>query len=317
MINLTGFGFEQSIQEMDENSVSHLPVMLVEVAHYLVAQQGGGFVECTRGLGGHAEAVLKLIGPEGRLIGIDRDAESLRMARERLRPYLPQCDFAQEDFRDIDKVLQELKVDKVDGILLDLGISSFQLDNPQRGFSFQADGPLDMRMDQNGRLSAFDLVNSLSEKEISLILRTYGEERWHNRIARTIVTQRAKNAIETTQELSQIILRAIPCHQRKGRIHAATRTFQAFRIAVNRELESLEIVMGKCVGLLKDHGRIVVISFHSLEDRIVKQKFRCLAKEEKIHLITKKPLRPGETESERNPRARSARVRVAERILNI
>lgn len=314
MIDLADVSFEQSMREGDENNVSHLPVMLDEVVEYLRPQAGGIFVDGTLGLGGHAEAVLKLIGPQGRLIGIDRDAESLRMARERLRPYLSQCDFVQEDFRDIDKVLEGLKVNKVDGILLDLGISSFQLDNPQRGFSFRADGPLDMRMDQNGRLSAFDLINSLSEKEISIILRNYGEERWHNRIARTIVTQRAQNVIETTQELSQIILRAIPYHQKKGRIHAATRTFQAFRIAVNRELESLEIVMGKCIGLLKDKGRLVVISFHSLEDRIVKQKFRSLAKEGKINLITKKPLRPGEEESERNPRARSARIRVAERV---
>lgn len=306
---------QMAIQESaEESNVNHIPVMLDEVMEYLAPREGGILVDCTLGLAGHAQAVLQAIGPKGRLVGIDRDAQSLRMARERLRAYLPQCDFIQENFKDIDRILHELKIKYVDGILMDLGISSFQLDDPQRGFSFQSDGPLDMRMDQNGCISAFDLINSLSEKEISVILRDYGEERWHNRIARSIISERAKNTIETTQDLSQVVVRAIPHGMKKGRIHAATRTFQAFRIAVNRELESLEVSLDKCVSMLKEGGRIAVISFHSLEDRIVKHKFRQLAKEGKVKLILKKPLRPGEKESQENSRARSARLRVAERI---
>lgn len=300
-------------EEMGEINADHIPVLCKEVIEYLRPQSGGVFIDCTLGLGGHAQAILQAAGSQSRIIGIDRDAQSLQMAAERLKPYLSQCVFVHEDFRNIDKILRRMEITEVDGILLDLGISSYQLNNPQRGFSFQEDGPLDMRMDQDSPISAFDLVNSLSEKEISSILKDYGEERWHNRIARYIIHQRSRHPIETTQELSGIVLKAMPPRKTWQRIHPATRTFQAFRIAVNRELESLDILLDQCVDLLKTEGRIAVIAFHSLEDRIVKHKFRALAQSGKVKLVVKKPLRPSEEEAGRNPRARSARLRVAER----
>ncbi len=281
---------------------------------FLNPKQDDVVVDGTLGLGGHAEAILKRIGPRGRLIGIDRDERSLRMAKERLRPYVEQTHFVQGDFRDLDRILSALGITKVNGVILDLGVSSVQLDDPQRGFSFQTEGPLDMRMDQSNPVSAFELVNSLPEKELAVILRDYGEERWHNRIARTIVRQRAMHPIETTGDLREVVLKAVPSRKGKGeRIHPATRTFQAIRIAVNRELENISIVLKKCIDLLAPGGRIAVIAFHSLEDRIVKQQFRDWAKDGKVKLIFKKPLRPSEKECQENPRARSARLRVAQR----
>lgn len=287
--------------------------MLEEVMEFLDPQENDVVVDCTIGLGGHAEAILKKIGPRGRLVGLDRDEQSLRMAGERLQPYLEQIHLVPGDFRDLDSILGGLKIFKVNGMLLDLGISSFQLDDPQRGFSFQTDGPLDMRMDQNNPFSAFELVNSLSEKEIASILRDYGEERWHNRIARYIVRQRSRSPIETTGDLRDLVLRAVPFNGRGERIHPATRTFQAIRIAVNRELESLRIALDKCLDFLTPGGRVAVIAFHSLEDRIVKQQFRAFAENGRAKLVVKKPLRPGEKECRENPRARSARLRIAER----
>ena len=283
---------------------------------FLDPKENDVVVDGTLGLGGHAETILKRIGPRGRLIGIDRDERSLCMAKERLRPYLEQTHFVLGDFRDLDRILSDLGVTQVNGILLDFGISSFQLDDPQRGFSFQMEGPLDMRMDQSNPYSAFELVNSLPEEELAAILRDYGEERWHNRIARTIVRQRAMRPIATTGDLREVVLKAVPSRKGRGeRIHPATRTFQAIRIAVNRELESIDIVLKKCVDLLAPGGRIAVIAFHSLEDRIVKQQFRALAQEGKVRLVVKKPLRPGEKECQENPRARSARLRIAERAV--
>jgi 16S rRNA (cytosine1402-N4)-methyltransferase len=304
---------EQRQEDMTETTVEHIPVMLREVMTYLNLKEKDVVVDGTVGLGGHAEAILKRIGPQGRLVGIDRDARSLQMARQRLNPYLVQCDLVQEDFRNIHQVVRDLGLRQVDAILLDLGISSYQLNDPQRGFSFQSDGPLDMRMDQSSPVSAFDLVNSLSEKEISAVLRDCGEERWHNRIARFIVIQRSQSPIETTRELREVVLRAQPHSARREKIHPATRTFQAFRIAVNRELESLEIALEKCVDLLNVGGRMAVIAFHSLEDRIVKNTFRALSRSGRITLIVKKPLRPDEEEIVQNPRSRSARLRIIQR----
>ncbi len=291
----------------------HIPVMLNEVIEYLKPALGNTFVDGTLGLGGHAEVMLGLIGTKGRLIGIDRDAQALAVARENLKDYQGQCDFVHDNYCHIDKVLDGLGIQTVDCILLDLGLSSFQLNNPERGFSFRAEGPLDMRMDQDSYISAFDLVNSLSEKEISAILKDLGEERWHHRIARGIVQERSRKPVETTKELGDIVLRAMPRRKEWQKIHPATRTFQAFRIAVNRELEGLEEALDKCIGALAAGGRIGVISFHSLEDRIVKQKFRSLAKDGILNLIVKKPLRPSDGEAKVNPRARSARLRIAER----
>jgi len=305
---------EQYQQDSEEMMAHHVPVMFNEILEYLKPSSEAVFVDGTLGLGGHAEAILRLIGPAGRLIGIDRDERSLRQAQERLAPFSQQCAFIHDDFRNVDTVLRRLEIPSVDGILLDLGVSSFQLDDPQRGFSLRFDGPLDMRLDQDSPISAYDLVNSLSEKELSAIIKDYGQERWHSRIARYLVSERVKHPIETTQELREIILRAIPYRNYKEKIHPATRTFQAFRIAVNRELEALEVALDRCVASLKPNGRIAVIAFHSLEDKIVKEKFRSMARAGQVRLLVKKPLRPSEQESTQNPRARSARLRIAERI---
>lgn len=302
------------IEEMDKRTIEHIPVMIREVQEALHLKKGGIFVDCTLGLGGHARSILNAIGPQGRLIAIDRDKESLQIAREQLREFSSQCEFVHADFRFLDRILNNLNIKEADGILLDLGISSLHLDNPQRGFSFQSDGPLDMRMDQQSPISAYDLVNSLSENEISTILKEYGEERWHKRIARYLVWERAKHPIETTARLREIILKAIPYRNYKDKSHPATRSFQALRIAVNRELESLERAMEVCVNFVKVGGRIVVISFHSLEDRIVKLRFRNLSQSNQVKILTKKPLRASEEEIGDNPRSRSARLRAAERI---
>ncbi|HQO57949.1 MAG TPA: 16S rRNA (cytosine(1402)-N(4))-methyltransferase RsmH [Candidatus Omnitrophota bacterium] len=296
----------------DENS-KHTPVMLKEVLEYLRLPRGGCLVDCTLGLGGHAEAAAAVLGEQGRIIGIDRDLDSLQVARRHLEGQPLRCDFVHEDFRKIDVILEQLGVSQVDGILLDLGISSFQLDNPERGFSLMAEGPLDMRMDQDAAFSAYDLINSLSEKELSSILKNYGEERLHNRIARFLVTERGHHPIESTSELKEIVLKALPPRYKRQKIHPATRTFQAFRIAVNRELESLEIALDKCIEFLRPGARVAVISFHSLEDRIVKHKFRMLSHTGILALVTKKPFRPSEEEVRDNPRARSARLRVGEK----
>lgn len=294
---------------------SHIPVLLKETIDYLNPQPGQIFVDGTLGLGGHSLEIAKRIGPQGRLIAIDRDTRSIEIAKDNLKSYLVQSTFVHNDFRNIDQILTSLHITEVDGILLDLGISSFQLDNPERGFSLKSEGPLDMRMDQESYISAYDLINSLSEKEISSILKNFGEERWHNRIARFLVAERQKHPIETTQELSSLVMRAMPSHQNWTKIHPATRTFQAFRIAVNRELEALDVALKKCLKLLKVGGRMGVISFHSLEDRIVKNTFKDFAQKGEFRLLLKKPLEPTEEEQKTNPRSRSARLRVAERIV--
>lgn len=295
--------------------VQHVPVMVKEVIESLRVQSDGVYVDATLGLGGHASTILNRTDFKGRVIGIDRDKESLAVAENNLCKYKDQCIFVHEDFRNIDVVLKEMKVAQVDGVVLDLGISSFQLDNPQRGFSLRNEGPLDMRMNQGKDVSAFDLINSLSEKEISTLLKEYGQERCHQRIARNIVKQRSYKPLETTQELTELVIKSMPHMKRsRERIHPATRTFQAFRIAVNKELEAIEIVLDKCVQIMKVGGRIIVISFHSLEDKIVKNRFRHYAKSKDLNIVFKKPLRPSEEEVQENPRARSARLRVAERI---
>lgn len=291
----------------------HIPVMLTEVLDYLNLSAGKIIVDATIGTGGHSLAILERIGSDGRLIGIDRDEESLDIAKERLLE-AGNCEFAHTNFTDIDKVLKRMNIKKVDGILFDLGISSFQLDDPRRGFSFQCEGPLDMRLDRMSSISAYDLLNNLTEEEISALIRNFGEERWHNRIARFLVREREKQSIATTSQLSDIVVKAIPYRYRYCRIHPATRTFQALRIAVNRELESLEIALEKAVNLLNKGGRLCVISFHSLEDRIVKFNFRKNASAGLINIITPKPLPPKQDEIKNNPSCRSAKLRVAERL---
>ncbi|MFA5259720.1 MAG: 16S rRNA (cytosine(1402)-N(4))-methyltransferase RsmH [Candidatus Omnitrophota bacterium] len=302
-----------TLSHMENKNPEHTPVMLNEVIEYLRLPKGGCLVDCTLGLGGHAEAAAAVLGEQGRIIGIDRDSDSLAVARGRLDKQCLHCDFVHEDFRKIDFILEQCRATQVDGMLFDLGISSFQLDNPERGFSLMSEGPLDMRMDQEAAFSAYDLINSLSEKELSSILKIYGEERLHNRIARFLVAERGHRPIESTSDLKEIVLKALPPRYKRQKIHPATRTFQAFRIAVNRELESLEIALDKCMGFLKPGARVAVISFHSLEDRIVKHKFRLLSQQGFFNILTKKPSRPSEEEVRDNPRARSARLRVGEK----
>lgn len=291
----------------------HIPVMLEEALRYLDLAPGKVIVDATIGTGGHAQGILEKIMPGGRLIGIDRDEDSLAVARKRLEPFGSACQLVYGNFMDIDEILKALKVTSVDGMLLDLGISSYQLDDPNRGFSFQREGPLDMRLDRRSYISAYDLVNNLNREEISDLLRSFGQERWHNRIAQFVVREREKSPIATTSQLSKIVASAVPSRYRHYRIHPATRTFQAIRIAVNRELESLKVAIDKAVELLESSGRICVISFHSLEDRIVKFGFRQWAASGGLKIITPKPLTPTMQEVHGNPASRSAKLRVAER----
>jgi 16S rRNA (cytosine1402-N4)-methyltransferase len=296
--------------------ITHTPVMLEEVLAYLDLLPGDTIVDATFGFGGHSKMILDGIGESGSLIAIDRDQESLALARQSLGDLSKRVRFANNNFSDLDTVLKGLNIDRIDGILFDLGVSSFQLSDSQRGFSFQTDGPLDMRMDRNSYISASDLVNNLKEEELSQLLKDFGQERWHNRIARLVVQERVRHPISTTKQLSDIVISAIPPKYRRFhyRIHPATRTFQAVRIAVNRELESLEVAITKAVGILNPGARICVISFHSLEDRIVKFAFKKFASEGAIRILTPKPLTPKESETQDNPRSRSAKFRVAEKI---
>ena len=288
--------------------------MLDEVLDYLALKPGMVIVDATIGMAGHSQAILESILPAGRLIGIDRDQESLALARERLHNFADACEFVYGNFMDIDNIIKNLNIKKIDGVLFDLGLSSFQLDDPQRGFSFQCEGPLDMRFDRNSYISAYDLVNNLTQDEISHLLWTFGQEKWHNRIARNLVREREKHPIATTSQLSNIVVKATPYRYRHYRLHPATRTFQAVRIAVNRELEALEIALDKAIELMDKTARICAISFHSLEDRIVKLSFRKAASLDKVRILTPKPLSPTQKEITENPSSRSAKLRVAERL---
>lgn len=295
----------------------HIPVMVNEVLNYLNLEPGKIVVDATVGTGGHSKLILERISPGGRLIGIDKDDESLAIARLRLKDFEGACEFVHSNFLDIDTILNNLGINKIDGILFDLGVSSFQLDEPSRGFSFQCEGPLDMRLDRSSYISAYDLVNNLNEEELSTLLWNFGQERWHNRIARFLVEERQRQAITTTTQLADIVVKSIPYRYRHShyRIHPATRTFQAVRIAVNRELETVEAAINKVIPLLGKNGRICVISFHSLEDRIVKFSFRRAASEGLLNILTAKPLTPMQSEVYSNPSSRSAKFRAAERLL--
>lgn len=309
-------------------SCFHEPVMCGEVLESLACRPGGVYVDGTVGGGGHAQGILERIAPDGLLIGIDRDRDALTASERRLQPFGRQKILVRGNFARIGQLLADLHIDKVDGILLDLGVSSHQLDAGDRGFSFALDAPLDMRMDQDSRFSAGDLVNQCSERELRKIIKDYGEEPMAGRIARAILTKRTAVPIRTTKELADVVRRAVPASCRRRRIHPATRTFQAIRIAVNDELSNLRAAISSGAELLRPGGRFSIISFHSLEDRIVKEAFRaaergctcppdlpvCHCKEEpKLKVITKRPVRPGAEEIDSNPRARSARLRTAER----
>jgi len=284
--------------------VFHEPVLLKEVLDLLAPRPGKVIVDATVGTGGHAEALLSL---GATVVGIDQDPESLGVAAERLRDFGERFRPVRANFRRLREVLNELGLEKVDGILFDLGLSSWHLAHPERGFSFQEEGPLDMRMDPENPVTAADLVNSLPEREIAHILREYGEERYAARIAWEIVRNRP---IRTTKELASLVARCYP--PGRHRIHPATRTFQALRIAVNDELSALREALPQAVEALRPGGVLCVIAFHSLEDRIVKRFLREGARSGRLRLLTKKPVRPKAEEVARNPRARSARLRAAQ-----
>lgn len=320
----------------------HEPVLLAETLEWLRPSQGGTFFDCTLGLGGHAAAILAA-SPATRVIGLDRDPDALKIARQRLAGFGDRFQGVHANFRDVAEVAGELGITEVAGVLSDLGVSSLQLDRGERGFSFLADAPLDMRMDVSGETAA-DLVNRLTERELADLIFAYGEERGARRVARAIVRERDRSPITTTRQLADVVVRALKVPGR-WRIHPATRTFQALRIAVNDELRALEEFIPAAISLLAAGGRLVIISFHSLEDRIVKKRFRlesgrcecgaapaaalseqggkggnsdvicvrCGARR-RVKVLTRKPVRPTPEEAERNPRSRSALLRACERL---
>ncbi len=290
----------------------HVPVLRTEVLALLQPRPGGRYLDATVGLGGHAEAILQASEPSGMLLGIDRDAESLALARQRLEPFGSRVRLLQGRFENLHELLGA--EEGFDGVVFDLGASSLQLDAAERGFSFGREGPLDMRMDRGTGMTAADLVERLSEVELADVIFRWGEERWSRRIARAIVEARRQAPIRTTAVLAEVVAKAIPRRAWPRRIHPATRTFQAVRIAVNDELSGLAPALDSAVGLLCPRGRLVAISFHSLEDRIVKQTWRRLEAAGRARILTKRPITPGDAEVATNPRARSAKLRALERL---
>jgi 16S rRNA (cytosine1402-N4)-methyltransferase len=301
----------------------HQPVLYHEIIHALQPKNAGHYVDGTLGAGSHARGILEACKPEGRLLGLDVDPQALALARETLAPYGQRAHLLQASYDSLAGILQEIGWDKVDGILLDLGLSSMQLDTPERGFSFQHDAPLDMRFNPASPTSAADLVNILPQEELADLIYRYGEERASRRIAQAIVKARP---LQTTRQLAAVIEAILP---RKGRVHPATQTFQALRIAVNEELDRVKNVLPQAVAALKSGGRLAIISFHSLEDRIVKEYFRkesrdCICPPRQpvctcghkatLKEVTRKPIIPGEAETKANPRARSAKLRVTEKL---
>jgi len=293
---------------MNGRDALHVPVMVGETLFYLDPKPGETAADCTCGAGGHAKEILARLLPGGRLIGIDRDAEILAEAERNLAPFAGSFELHHARFSGIEQILRE----PVDILLFDLGVSSFQLDQPERGFSFSAEGPLDMRMDASSGKSAAEVLRSLPEGELERIIRDYGEERYARRIAKAIKRAVSGPGIRTTAELAEVVKRASPRWER--RIHPATRTFQALRLYVNEELDELQAALDALPRLLKPGGRAAVISYHSLEDRITKQTLRREAAEGSVEILTKKPVRPTLDEVSRNRRARSARLRAAKRL---
>jgi 16S rRNA (cytosine1402-N4)-methyltransferase len=293
-------------------SVSHEPVMAAEVVELLAPARGGLFVDCTVGLGGHSRALLEA--GADRVVGLDRDPKALALAREALAAFGDRVELVHADYRELDRVLDERGIERVAGTLADLGVSSMQFDAAGRGFSFRRDEPLDMRMDQSRGPSVADLLRQVDETELADVIFQFGEERASRRVARAIVGARREAPIETTGRLAAIVRRAVP-HQGHQRIDPATRTFQALRIWVNRELEGLDAFLVAAARRLLANARLAVITFHSLEDRIVKHTFRAIEKaDEGLRILTKRPLVPSDDEVARNPRARSAKLRAIERF---
>lgn len=304
----------------------HTPVLIKEVLHYLNCKKGGGvYIDCTLGGGGHSKAILKNIYPDGLLIGIDQDIEAIEAASRKLKNYLDRVKLVKDNFKNLEKILSNLKVEAVSGIVFDLGVSSHQLREKERGFSFREDNHLDMRMDLAQKFDANILINSYTEKELTEIFEKFGEERFSKRISRLIVIERQNKPITTTKQLADLVIRALPKTKKMGkwRIHPATRIFQAIRIEVNQELDALEKGLNQAIKVLEDRGRICVISYHSLEDRIVKNIFKEMEREgvDKknygLKIIIKKPIRPSSEEIKNNPKARSAKLRVAEKIISV
>lgn len=301
----------------NESKQYHTPVMLDEVVWLLNPRPGGIYIDCTLGSAGHSLSLLELKGTQIQIIGIDKDKDAILAAKEKLVPFTEVVTFIHGNFSKLKDIMGSIGIPHADGILFDLGVSGFQLDKTERGFSYMKDGPLDMRMGQEGDLCAKDLVNNLSGKEIAEILKTYGEERWAARIAKFIVERRIKEPIVTTGQLVDVIKAAIPAGARRTGPHPARRTFQALRIAVNHELDNLRTGLNQAINLLRTGGRLVVISYHSLEDRIVKTTFlneSRLKKQGSLKILTKKPLIPCKEEIISNPRSRSAKLRAAEKF---
>ncbi|WP_252238119.1 16S rRNA (cytosine(1402)-N(4))-methyltransferase RsmH [Clostridium sp. VAP51] len=306
----------------------HISVLLNECLDALDIKDNGIYVDCTLGGAGHSSHILERLSNEGLLIGIDQDRDALKAAKERLKRF-ENVKYVHSNFYDIDNILQNLDIPKVDGILMDLGVSSYQLDEGARGFSYMKDAPLDMRMNRDNYFSAYEIVNEYSEDELYKIIRNYGEERFAKRISNCIVNRRSDKPIETTMELVDIIKAAIPAKARREGPHPAKRTFQAIRIEVNSELKILNQTIEDGVNRLKPGGRMAIITFHSLEDRIVKLKFRelndpctcprefpmCICgKKPSVRLISRKGIEPTKEEVEENPRSRSAKLRIIEKL---
>ena len=306
----------------------HMPVLLEEAIGSLKVKPGGTYVDATVGLGGHARRILECLAGEGRVIAMDRDEEALQEARNRLRSHGSMISFHHENYRQLPRLVNGLGLDGIDGCLLDLGVSSLQLENPQRGFSFRLEGPLDMRQDRKSATTAADLVNGLPEEELARIFWCNGEERHSRAIAREIVRQRQKAPLRTTLQLAELVERVKPARSGQ-RTHPATQVFQALRIRVNQELEGFDGFLQEVIHLLRPGGRLVVISFHSLEDRIVKTVFRrsagrCVCsrparlctcpREAEGRVLTARPLVPGPRELIENPRSRSAKLRAFETL---
>lgn len=314
---------------MGKLSFQHIPVLLEKTLEGLNPRPGDWIADCTIGGGGHAEEILKRISPGGFLLGIDRDPAAVKAVCDRLSKYKDMITLVNDRNIHLPEIAEKFDIKSFDGILFDLGVSSFQLDEARRGFSYQTDAPLDMRMNPNDKTTAKDIVNHYSKEELISIVSNYGEERWAARIAQRIVKERESKPIETTAELVKIIKQAIPAAVRRSGPHPAKRTFQAIRIEVNSELSELEQALENGIKMLHKKGRICVISFHSLEDRIVKQVFQKAAKgcvcppdfpvcncgiEPSLKMVNRKPIESSDLETSDNPRARSAKLRVGERI---
>lgn len=314
---------------MSNVNFSHTSVLLFECIEALNIRNGFTYIDCTAGGGGHSLEIAKRMGKDSRLICFDRDKTAIAAASERLKDYSDRVTFVNDNFSSLGKIIKDLNINNLGGVLADLGCSSYQFDTPERGFSYMHDAPLDMRMDVDSPLSAYDVVNAYSEEKLKNIIYTYGEERFAPKIASAICRERQVSPIKTTHELSNIIKSAIPTPARAEGHHPAKRTFQAIRIEVNSELDAIEPLIRDAASALVSGGRMAIISFHSLEDRIVKQTYRSLASgctcpkdfpicicgnKPTVKEVSKKPILPSEEELENNPRSRSAKLRVAEKL---